>query len=176
MSIISGRLKWGLSAILLYSAHSFMGASVNYLGHKLQLSGLSYGIVANVLTTTQGLFTGIFSFTGILQNDEFFKYSEFHLSSFILGGLIWFLFAQYLYIKSSEIENLVEKRSYIASIFIKSGCASFIISIFITITYIFVSEDYEFFPLVMIYLSVVYVPLLLIGLVFKMINKGTRVR
>lgn len=163
MSSESNKYRWGIIAVVIYSGLSLIGAGVNFLG-QLAIDADGFDIVANILTSTQGFFTGVMGY------GDFFEYSGFHIVPFIWGGICWFLFAMFLSSISKRKETLHEKFGYIGKVLMITGIIAFIISAASTIAYMLISQD-GFAVLLVIFLAVIYVPLFAGGVVFVVLGK-----
>jgi len=89
--------KWRNKAIIIYALLSFLVAAINSINELIEIDTDVFEMAAIILTTTQGFFTGIIYFDGILTG-----YRGFYLIPFLLGGAIW-------YITGIVLENVFRK-------------------------------------------------------------------
>lgn len=159
-------IKWAFIAFLVYSLLNILGSFINFGATKLFADPDLIQILANILTSTQGFFAGIIGY------GDYFEYSRFHLIPFLLGGLVWVLVALFLYYQYGLIkkgDTINEKLSFLSKKLLKYGIIVLILSFFATlIRYIFLNNPLSY--LLLIFMAVIYMPLILLGILFGVIS------
>jgi len=156
--------RWVITAFIVYSILSLVGAVINYVGKKTLIDQDGVEIIANIVTSTQGLFTGILGY------GDFFEYSGFHIIPFILGALVWALAAIFLcYISRNKATNK-DKLNYLGKILMLLGTLLCVMSSIVTVIYTLFTHD-GFAPLLFVFLAVVFIPIFSIGLVLFIYSK-----
>jgi len=166
---MKNQFKWGVVAIGIYIILSALGAGISFLGNQITFDSDGYDITANILTSTQGLFTGILGYGDV------FEYSGFYLIPFILGALVWFIVGSFLSYISRNKKTLKEKFSFIGKIFMILGIILAILSAIFTLIICLVSKD-GFCILSFVFLAVIFVPLFVIGLIFWIVSKFRKIK
>ncbi len=59
MKLKNSMSRWVITALVVYSILSLVGAVISYMGGKTIIDTDGVDIIANILTSTQGFFTGI---------------------------------------------------------------------------------------------------------------------
>lgn len=156
--------RWVITAFIIYSILSFVGATISYMGEKISVDSDGIQIIANILTSTQGLFTGILGY------GDFFEYSGFYIIPFILGALVWVLVAIFLcYITRNKVYK-ADRLEYAGIILMLLGCLLCVMSLVITVIYQLFTHD-EFAPLLLVFLAVIFIPLFISGLLLFILSK-----
>lgn len=156
--------RWVITALVVYSILSLLGAMISYVGGKTIVDTDGIDIIANILTSTQGFFTGILGY------GDFFEYSGFHIIPFILGALVWALVAIILWYITRNKASKKEKLDYLGILFMITGVLLCILSFIVTVIYTMFTHD-GFAPLLFVFLAVIFIPIFMIGLLFYIYSK-----
>lgn len=164
MDLVKSIRQWALNAFIIYSLLSLVGSVVDFLGRLLFVDSDGTEMLSNILTSTQGFFTGVLGY------GDFFEYSGFHLIPFILGGIVWILVAIFLgYV--TRTKKTKEKLSQSGKILISFGTILGITSTILIALYIHVTGDI-WAILLLIFLATIIIPPFIVGLVLLSISKS----
>lgn len=164
MKLRNSMSRWVITALVVYSILSLVCAVISYVGEKTIVDTDGVDIIANILTSTQGFFTGILGY------GDFFEYSGFHIIPFILGALVWALVAILLCYISRNKAGKKEKLDYLGIIFMLLGLLLCVLSFIVTVIYRILTHD-GFAPLLFVFLAVIFIPIFMIGLLFFIYSK-----
>ncbi|MEN6327443.1 MAG: hypothetical protein ABFD18_14725 [Syntrophomonas sp.] len=164
MKVKESMKRWVITAFIIYSILSFVGATISYIGEKISVNSDGIQIIANIITSTQGFFTGILGY------GDFFEYSGFYIIPFILGALVWILVAIFLCYITRNKASKEDKLEYIGIILMLLGCLLCIMSLIVTIIYQLFTHN-EFAPLLFVFLAVIFIPLFISGLLLFILSK-----
>lgn len=164
MRLIKSMLQWVISAFLIYSCLSFAGATINYVGQKTLVDSDGAEAIANIVTSTQGLFTGLLGY------GDFFEYSGFHIVPFILGAICWALTAIFLCYITRNKDCKKDKFIYSGTTLVLLGSLLLLMSFIATVIYTLFTHD-EFAPLLFVFLAVIFIPVFMVGLALLVFSK-----
>ncbi|MFZ2539540.1 MAG: hypothetical protein WAX04_11650 [Oscillospiraceae bacterium] len=165
MDLIKSERQWALNAFIIYSLLSLVGLVVDYLGRIILADSDGTEIISNILTSTQGFFTGVLGY------GDFFEYSGFYLIPFVLGGIVWILVAIFLCYVTRNKNNTKEKLRQSGKILISFGTILGIISTLIIGLYIQIAGDI-WAILILFFLATIIIPPFIVGLVLFGISKS----
>jgi len=149
-------------SFLGYFIFNLSGVLLNYVISSIPIDPDIFEITANILTSTQGFFSG-------LMYGDFIEYSGFHLFPFLIGGLVWIIIGVFLRYILRKKDTTSEKLSYTSKYLIISSFIIFGLSFLLMLFRLLFLKDYLSF-LIMIFLAVIYVPTFLMGLITKAIS------
>lgn len=164
MKLKKSMTRWVITAFIIYSILSLVGAAINYVGGKTLVDRDGVEIIANIVTSTQGLFTGILGY------GDFFEYSGFHIIPFILGALVWALGAIFLCYITRNKANKKDKLHYLGKTLMLLGSLLCVMSFIVTVIYTLFTHD-GFAPLLFVFLAVIFIPIFTIGLALFVYSK-----
>lgn len=157
----SDYVRWGLIALFIYNLLLMAGIVIDFLGSTILIDADLTSIIANIFTTTHGFFAGLFGYGDI------FKYSRVYFLPYVIGGLVWVILGLFLYHISFTRLTTYCKFTYLSKLLGLSGVLAFLISMCVTLLFYIFTQD-PFSIILIIFLAVIYVPLLVVGLYFKL--------